>query len=602
MMCADQGNKMRSKSFLLTTTAAFVITASAHAADVADDIVQTPETPGQSTQIAPQPTIHEEIVYLRDVMAVQTLRLDEAEQGIARQSRLIQLQDARIAQLEVQLQTTQIAADSANRALAELRRNGAPISAPATYADGGAVENYLVRSGDTLFEIASEKNTTVQTLARINKLKSPYRLNIGQQLQVPTGRPVALAQAPASDQAPLTPPQSEDVEKAKTEKVPGETVRTAANDDDNQRDDDRRDDDRRDGSQRVAAVTERRPDDKADGSALPEEVGQRPEEDDEQPPYVALFSDLGGILTPKGTFYVEPAVTFTTSSDNRFFFNGTEILDAILIGAIEATDSDRLALTQSIGFRYGLTNKIEIDAKIPYVYREDRVSGVAIDGSATNPSQTFIDDVYGAGLGDIEFGAHYQLNEGRKLPYVIANIRAKAPTGTGPFDVERTPGGIETQLATGSGFWSVEPSFTFILPTDPAIIFANIGYQINLPTSPNQQIGDSIIQQFNAGDAIKTSFGIGLSLNERLSMNLGYSQSYILGTKSTFQDTVANPANGNFDTRVLTQPAATVGAFALGGSYAVTDRVSINLNSSFGATDEAPDMTVSLRANIRLFD
>jgi hypothetical protein len=185
-------------------------------------------------------------------------------------------------------------------------------------------------------------------------------------------------------------------------------------------------------------------------------------------------------------------------------------------------------------------------------------------------------------------------------------MRAKAPTGLGPFEVEREANGIETELATGSGYWTIEPSMTFILPSDPAVIFANIGYQLNMSTSPDavlRTLSDGtptqIIREFDPGDAIRTSIGVGLSLNERVSVNFGYDQSHILAT-NTLRDIRDNL--GVLVPTATRQPASTVGAFLFGGSYAVSDRLRINFNTAIGATDEAPDVRVSLRAQFRLFD
>src|SRR5690606_20170714 len=117
------------------------------------------------------------------------------------------------------------------------------------------------------------------------------------------------------------------------------------------------------------------------------------------------------------------------------------------------------------------------------------------------------------------FGIHYQLNNGRNWPYAIANFRVKAPTGVGPYDVERDPtSGIERELATGSGYWTFEPSVTFILQSDPAVIFLNAGYQLNQSVNPDAMIGSARIVEFDPGNAIRTSLGVGLSLNEKLSV------------------------------------------------------------------------------------
>ena len=279
----------------------------------------------------------------------------------------------------------------------------------------------------------------IGALASANDLQSPYRLRIGQRLNVPGDASAArFAQTPdtttqaeekiSSQQTPAGDEQPQRIAAAQTDSPPGLSPS-----------------DRPDVTQRALTANEQRKRDDQPAST-PDAVGVRPEEEDERP-YLSVFSDVGGILTPKGTMFVEPSIDFTTSSDNRFFFSGVEIVDAVLIGVIEATDTDRRALTESLSFRYGITNRLEIDGRIAYVSRDDRISGVSIDDGTT-----ILRDLSGNGLGDVDFGLNYQLNNGKKFPYTILNLRAKAPTGLGPFEVARDASGIETELATGSGF------------------------------------------------------------------------------------------------------------------------------------------------------
>lgn len=529
----------------------------------ADD--QTPTEPA-GTQYDPEPTIAEELVYLRDIIALQTLRLDEAEQALKRQDDLIAKQQTMIDALQNSLSATQVA----------LREGGA-ISAALR-------GEYAVQPGDSLNKIASEFGTTVGALAAANGLSAPYTLSVGQRLAIP-GAAEAPARVAAAAPAKIEQPRAKAQEPVPPKVAASESSTISP-------------EIRPDVTERVVDE-ERSRKDKEPERATPEEVGIRPEE--EERPYLSLFTDVGGILTPRGTLYVEPSVDFTVSSDNRFFFQGVEIADAILIGAIEATDSDRRAYTQSLGFRYGLGSRIEIDGRASYVYRDDRISGVTID----DQTNTFR-NLTGSGFGDVEMGLHVQLNDGIGFPYAIFNARAKAPTGLGPFEVGREANGIEKELATGSGYWTVEPSMTFILPSDPAVIFANVGYQLNMSTSPDAVIRTladgtptQIIRDFDPGDAIRTSIGVGLSLNERVSVNFGYDQTHILATDSIrdIRDDV-----GVLVPVSTRQPASTVGAFLFGGSYAVSDRLRINFNTAIGATDEAPDVRVSLRAQLRLFD
>ena len=588
------------KSYLLRCSAAAVLTAVLTSPVYADQNPAVTDTPA-GTKILPKPTVEEDLVYLKDIVALQTLRLDEAEELIAKQNKLLEEQA---------------------RQIAALTQSYAALGQAQQFAAGGS---YKVKSGDTLSSIARNNSTSVRALASANNLKAPYPLRAGMTIKLP-GAPIAQAQvaaaptpAPAPTQKPVqtaqaqTPPPPANQNKASNTNSaassgggsqPAQRTQVAARND---------------------SAKDQEPK-RTDGS-LPTEVGMRPEDEDERP-YLAIFSDVGGILTPKGTMYIEPAVDFTVASDNRFFFQGIEIVDAILIGAIEATDTDRRALTESLSVKYGLSSRFEIDARVPYVSRQDRISGVAIDDATTT-----VRNLDGSGLGDIEMGLHYQLNNGTKLPYTIANLRVKAPTGTGPFDVARnTDNGIETELATGSGFWTIEPSLTFILSSDPASLYANFGYQMNMPTAPNELLTDttpfrSTLTDFDPGDAIRTSIGVGLSLNEKLSMNFGYDQSFFLQSRNDFEIVTRAPTllpdDGDPDTprvqaedmagnllyedpvtvyTVTRSPSTAVGSFLFGGSYAVNSRLRINLSGALGATAEAPDARLSLRAQYRLFD
>jgi hypothetical protein len=86
---------------------------------------------------------------------------------------------------------------------------------------------------------------------------------------------------------------------------------------------------------------------------------------------------------------------------------------------------------------------------------------------------------------------------------------------------------------------------------------------------------------------VNASIGMGLSLNERASVSFGFSFDYVFETDQE--------VNG---TTVSNDPLY-VGEFLMGGSYAVTDNVAINLNFTVGATEAAPDFQAMLRVPIR---
>lgn len=539
------------KQMLLAASVAALVSASAARADE-----QAPDRPAGSLAQAPARSVEQEIAYLRELIAAQTLRLDEAEQALKKQSTLIETQQQKIAHLEAALSA----------------------SPPARQAAANGRKDYVVKAGDSLSRIARSQGVSMAALATANGLRSPYVIRTGQRLRLP-GAPatestptpaMAATTAPAIQDGTQKPPQQTRVAAADSPgPTPGERPEVAQR-----------------------AIQEQRRSNESTG-ALPTEVGVRPREENARP-NVAVLPDVGGVLTPKGSFFIEPSVDYSVSSDNRFFFQGVEIVDAILIGSIEATNIDRRSKTASLGARYGITDRLEIDGRFSYIERNDRTEGISVDDGTS-----VLRELDGSGIGDAEIGLHYQLNRGGKWPYAIVNLRGKAPTGKGPFDVARTDKGVETELATGSGFWTIEPSFTFILPSDPAVIFGNIGYQVNLKDRPNQVIGTSTIVEFDPGEAIRASVGVGLSVNERMSISLGYDQTNFFKSKSL----VLGPVNGQSDVlQSLANPSSVVGSFLFGASYTVNNRLRLNFNTAIGATDEAPDIRASLRAQIRLFD
>ena len=154
------------KAHLLTCSAAMALTLYTSPSALA---MQAPDTPAGATQRNPQPSLSEELVYLRDRMAVQTLRLDEAEQLLKRQQRLIELQEQKIVELERQFG---VVSEQANAAAAAQRTSSQPQQVAQT-SNAGVAGVYTVRRNDTLWSIARRNKVNVNTLIRENGLSSP---------------------------------------------------------------------------------------------------------------------------------------------------------------------------------------------------------------------------------------------------------------------------------------------------------------------------------------------------------------------------------------------------------------------------------------------
>jgi len=324
----------------------------------------------------------------------------------------------------------------------------------------------------------------------------------------------------------------------------------------------------------------------AAGRGVPEQpVGEAPEEEETRPE-IAGALDVGGVLTPQGMLVVEPSFTYAHSGVNRFTFRGTEIVETVLLGVVEAEDADRDFLESALTLRFGLTDRLEIEARVPGVYRDDRTTTTANIGG-TDVSVT--DELDAFGLGDVEAAAHYQLNRGGGgWPYLVINARGKFPTGQGPFDVERDANGIETELPTGSGFYSVEPSLTMLYPSDPVVLFGNVGYVFNLEHDVDERVGSARVGTVDPGNTIRFGFGLSFAANENTSFSLAYSQDLIGETETEI--------DGNF----TEAEELTVGQVSIGISHRLTERMSIDLGTTFGVTEDATDVQLGVRLPIRL--
>lgn len=298
---------------------------------------------------------------------------------------------------------------------------------------------------------------------------------------------------------------------------------------------------------------------------------------------LAAIPEGVAVLTRPGRLTVDLSTEYTRSSANRLVFRGIEIVPGVQIGVIEANEADRDTGVATVAAKYGVNSRMEVELRAPYVWRNDTITTVQQRDEAV----TRTIDLSGDGIGDVEGAIRYQINGGeRGRPIFIAALRVKSDTGEGPFDIPRDEFGVARRLATGSGFWGVEPSVSFLYPSDPAVIYGSLSYFAHLPRDINRMEGDVLIGEVDPGDAIGMSIGFGFSLNPKFSFSLGYKHSYIRPTSSELND--------------LTEKSDSlqVGALQFGLSYLLSERFSLNGNFEFGVTEDAPDMRFVLRVPI----
>jgi hypothetical protein len=305
----------------------------------------------------------------------------------------------------------------------------------------------------------------------------------------------------------------------------------------------------------------------------------------ERPPEVNVLADRGGVLTPRGAFVYEPTIDFVHTSSNSAVIQGFTIIPALTIGEINISKINQNVYQAVNTFRFGVTNKLEVETRVPYVYAQQAAVQRPLNTQATADTEF---DTRGSGLGDIEGAAHYQINNGSGgWPYFIGNLRFKTTTGNDPFAIglDATTG-LPRKVATGNGFYAIEPSVTMIYPSDPAVFFANLGYIYGVPATKSLvALNGAGSARIDPGSAIHLSFGLGFGINESSSFSIGYD----------YQAFSSQVIAG------VTQPgtALQIGSVLIGLSYRVNDRISLNLTTGIGTTQDAPNTHVILRVPIQ---
>jgi len=146
------------------------------------------------------------------------------------------------------------------------------------------------------------------------------------------------------------------------------------------------------------------------------------------------------------------------------------------------------ALNSSFTVRYGLMAGLELNINLPYGYAEQKIESI---GGSTRFNKTDDD-----GLRDIRAGLKYQfLHEDNGKPDLIADIAYQSPAGNTPL--------------LGLGHNSIDIGVTFVKTVDPVVFFGRIGYKWTEKKSDH-----------DPSDEIAFQGGLGLSLNDRVSVNL----------------------------------------------------------------------------------
>lgn len=320
----------------------------------------------------------------------------------------------------------------------------------------------------------------------------------------------------------------------------------------------------------------------AGAASQPKPVGEAPPpEAEERKLGVAQIFQEPGILTPRGKFVVEPSLQFLHSSNNRVALVGFTIIPAITIGLIDIRRVSRDTLIGAITGRWGVTNRFEVEAKVPYVYAKSSTLTRPLATPSVADSEF---DSTGRGIGDVEMAARYQLNQGGPdRAFYVGSFRVKTRTGKSPFDVEIDPTtNLQKRLPTGTGFIGLQPGITALFPSDPVVFFGGTSYLYNLERDVGNGFG-----RVRPGNVLDFNFGMGLALNEKSTFSIGYQHS-IVGKPHQEGAESATKRLGETSTLQL-------GTLRFGFAYRLSPKTNLNLTLGAGVTREAPDLELTLR-------
>lgn len=294
-------------------------------------------------------------------------------------------------------------------------------------------------------------------------------------------------------------------------------------------------------------------------------------------------------------FTLETGLTYTRYDRRQLVLSGFLALDAIFLGSIDLQQTKSNQWTFDVTGRYGLSDRFSTDFNVPLVYRNNTyIEGGAGGGGATNLSDYELNK--GPGLGDISIGGYYQFfKETGSWPDIVGSLRIKAPTGEHPYGIKlHNPTGntnfaVPKDLPTGNGVWTSSIGLSFLKTTDPAVLFANIGYNHNFKRSfsdISSTLGVRTPGEIKLGDSFQWGAGLALALNERTSLSLSFAQLISRASKTKQQGAGWQRAVGSESNSAV---------FNVGLTHTLSDKMAIIGNVGIGLTPDAPDFSVGIK-------
>lgn len=202
---------------------------------------------------------------------------------------------------------------------------------------------------------------------------------------------------------------------------------------------------------------------------------------------------------------------------------------------VEARLRQRL-LTMPLEFRYGLYERVQLFANIPFGWANTELSWLGDDDFYNN-----------GGIGDTNVGATlhvYQSDGNSYSPDVLATFGMTAPTGNSNplLSILETP-----NITLGQGFWAAYWNVMVVKKYDPVVVFYGFGSRHYFARDVEGFTG------VKPGDQYNYQLGTGFAINERITLSTVFFGSYI--TEARFEDrvlqgTILEPLSLRFATTI----------------------------------------------------
>jgi hypothetical protein len=248
----------------------------------------------------------------------------------------------------------------------------------------------------------------------------------------------------------------------------------------------------------------------------------------------------------KGRLELEVSETYSHLNSNQLFIDGFGILPVLVVGNVQIERVRTDIFNTTFTTRYKITNDLQAEVRIPYLYEMIRVSTPSGITGRTTASANVESTSSSSGLGDVNADLSYHLlNETLTRPAIYVGLGIKARTGR---DIFETDDAVKNP-PTGSGFNSVSVNVNAVKVADPAVVYGSLGYAYAQPrknvvwVNPGQN-RPSVLVDYSPGDSISLGFGLAYALNYKLTLSTGYQQtvnlaSYINGRKLPSSNTNA---------------------------------------------------------------